>query len=356
MDWILMNGMSAAQGKAGLYFKDNAAERVSDGYTHYIYDGVIYQIVMAPQTATPDGLRIKIAIGTTTGGTDGVFEQWFDNQFMSLRNIDLTNVILDLFSTVIHSDPTDVGITQGNLAAMTRTLYLKMTAYEDDYTLIETVEKKMYYIGAFSHRAEVNRAYNAPRRLRTIGNGYAYITTVPQIVRPLLPGPVTDAVEIVYGSTTKTGLPAKPATFCVPTSVKSLTIDTGDEVTECLVERLDECSAVEVGWWSKDFGGTKTMAFDIVGERVGGDELNFVSNFEKRRKRGTVNEIVCVFPQATYADWRYIRDLATADYVSAAYNSEEFRQVIVTGFTDTHGVNEVSDVEITLRWRDEGWQ
>lgn len=138
--------------------------------------------------------------------------------------------------------------------------------------------------------------------------------------------------------------------------------NTTHSVTEkCIVRHLEPCDRMQVYWLSKEAGGWKSFAFDVVGCDAATDEVvPYVSMFTRYQGKRHITRRRLVAMSCDFRDFLYIRDIMTSDNV-LSFHTDSFATtptpvvLRVDGNISGFPIHRKSDIDFTIIMQEGEW-
>lgn len=91
-------------------------------------------------------------------------------------------------------------------------------------------------------------------------------------------------------------------------------------VERCRIEHVENCGHIQLNWLSKEAGGWKSAAFDLVGESVEGtDGVEFVNNYTKYEGKRHEKKLRLIYRSCNWRTAAYLADIVSSDDVFYLY-------------------------------------
>lgn len=141
--------------------------------------------------------------------------------------------------------------------------------------------------------------------------------------------------------------------------ILSVNNNTWSVVERCRIEHVEKCGNVQLNWLSKEAGGWKSAAFEVVGESVEGtDGVEFVNNYTKYEGKRHEKKLRLIYRSCNWRTAAYLADIVSSDDVFYLYtdtfgNGQKVNVMIGGGSQAVR--NKLVDFEIVATIKEGEW-
>lgn len=127
----------------------------------------------------------------------------------------------------------------------------------------------------------------------------------------------------------------------------------------CRIEHVEKCGHIQLNWLSKEAGGWKSAAFEVVGESVEGyDVVEFVNNYTKYEGKRHGKKLRLIYRACNWPIATYLADIVSSDDVFYLYtdtfgNGQKVNVLIGGGSQAVR--NKMVDFEIVATIKEGEW-
>lgn len=141
--------------------------------------------------------------------------------------------------------------------------------------------------------------------------------------------------------------------------IVSVSNSTWSVVERCRIEHVDDCGHIQLNWLSKEAGGWKSAAFEVVGESVEGtDGVEFINNYTKYEGKRHEKKIRLIYRSCNWRTAAYLADIVSSDDIFFLYtdtfgNGQKVNVLIGGGSQAVR--NKMVDFEIVATIKEGEW-
>lgn len=141
--------------------------------------------------------------------------------------------------------------------------------------------------------------------------------------------------------------------------IVSVNNSTWSVVERCRIEHVEDCGHIQLNWLSKESGGWKTAAFEIVAGSVEGNEgVTFVNRFTRYEGKRHTERMRLVYRGCNWRTARYLADLLSSDDIFYTYTDTfgtDMRMNVLVSGQLSYVSNKLQDMEIVITVKEGEW-
>lgn len=131
-------------------------------------------------------------------------------------------------------------------------------------------------------------------------------------------------------------------------------------ITEtCRIKTVSECGHIQLWWMSKEAGGWKTAAFEVVNDNIAGDsQVDFLHTFTAMQGKGSVRRMSVAYRDCTHRTAAYLSDIVTSDCVLYRYTDQynnNYEQIVKVDGGVTYSQRMKTTIELTITIKEGEW-